>query len=90
VTGIIDNSKTKERKHWVELLHAGWMYHQQQVKELASPIMGAEMSDDEIFHMAISVAIQDCMALIQQLEAFGYFEEEEEEELPQHSAGPLG
>ena len=72
------------------MLHAGWMYHQQQVKELASPIMGAEMSDDEIFHMAISVAIQDCMALIQQLEAFGYFEEEEEEELPQHSAGPLG
>ena len=89
VTGIIDNSKTKERKHCVELLHAGWMYHQQQVKELASPIMGAEMSDDEIFHMALSVAIQDCMALIQQLEAYGYFDEEEEE-LPQHSAGPLG
>ena len=40
--------------------------------------------------MAISVAIQDCMALIQQLEAFGYFEEEDEDELPQHSAGPLG
>jgi len=89
VTGIIDNSKTQERKHWVELLHAGWMHHQQMVKELASPIVGAQPSDDEVFHMAISVAIQDCIALIQQLEAFGYFEEEEEE-LPQHSAGPLG
>ena len=91
MTGIIDNSKTKERKHWVELLHATWMYHQQEVKNAASPILGAEMSDDELFHMAASVAIQDCMALIQQLEAYGYFDEEEEEdELPQHSAGPLG
>ena len=90
MTGIIDNSKTKERKHWVELLHAGWMYHQQEVKNSTSPILGAEMSEDELFHMAISVAIQDCIALIQQLEAYGYFDEEEEEELPQHSAGPLG
>ena len=55
------------------------MYHQQEVKNLASPIMGAEMSDDEIFHMAISVAIQDCIALIQQLEAYGYFDDDEEE-----------
>ena len=90
MTGIIDNSKTDERRRWVELLHAGWMYHQQEVKRLSSPIMGAELTDDELFHMALSVAIQDCMALIQQLEAFGYFDDEEEEELPQHSAGPLG
>jgi len=66
------------------------MYHQQEVKNSTSPILGAEMSEDELFHMAISVAIQDCIALIQQLEAYGYFDEEEEEELPQHSAGPLG
>ena len=89
MTGIIDNTKTQERKHWMKLLHSGWMYHQQKVKDLASPVLGAEMTDDEIFHMALSVAIQDSIALIQQLEAFGYFEEEEEE-LPQHSAGPLG
>ena len=36
----------------------------------------------------MSVAILDCIELIQQLEAYGYFEDEEE--LPQHSAGPLG
>ena len=91
MTGIIDNTKTEERKRWVELLHAGWMYHQQEVKNATSPILGAEMSEDELFHMAISVAIQDCMALIQQLEAYGYFDEPEEDgELPQHSRGPLG
>ena len=87
MTGIIDNSKTQERKHWMELLHTGWMYHQQKVKELASPVLGAEMTDDEIFHMAVSVAIQDCIALIQQLEAFGYFEEEEPE---LSTPGPAG
>ena len=42
--------------------------------------MGAELTDDELFHMALSVAIQDCMALIQQLEAFGYFDEGDEED----------
>ena len=89
MTGIIDNSKTDERKRWVELLHTGWMYHQQEVKRLSSPIMGAELTDDELFHMALSVAIQDCMALIQQLEAFGYFDEgDEEDELS--TPGPAG
>ena len=91
MTGIIDNSKDDERKRWTELLHAGWMYHQQKVKEEASPILGAEITDDQLFHMSISVAIQDAIALIQQMEAYGYFAEEgEEEELPQHKRGPAG
>ena len=91
MTGIIDNSKDDERKRWTELLHAGWMYHQQKVKDLSSPIIGAEITDDQLFHMSISVAIQDAIALIQQMEAYGYFEKEEEgEELPQHKRGPAG
>ena len=65
------------------------MYHQQKVKDLSSPIIGAEITDDQLFHMSISVAIQDAIALIQQMEAYGYFEKEEEgEELPQHKRGP--
>ena len=96
MTGIIDNTKDEARKQWTELLHTGWMYHQQKVKEAASPIVGAEINDDQLFHMSISVAIQDAIALIQQMEAYGYFnedmfgEDEEEGELPQHSRGPLG
>ena len=88
MTGIID--KTDERKRWCDLLHAAWMYHQQQVKEEQSPIIGAELTDDQLFHMGCSVAIQDAIALIQQLEAYGYFEEEDIDELPQHNAGPAG
>ena len=89
--GIIDNHpEDSARKKWCDLLHAGWMYHQQMVKEEASPIIGAEMTDDQIFHMGISVAIQDAIALIQQMEAYGYFEQEDHDELPQHKRGPAG
>ena len=92
MTGIIDNHPEESaRKQWCELLHAGWMYHQQKVKDLSSPIIGAEITDDQLFHMSISVAIQDAIALIQQMEAYGDFEKEEEgEELPQHKRGPAG
>ena len=92
MTGIIDNHPEESaRKQWCELLHAGWMYHQQKVKDLSSPIIGAEITDDQLFHMSVSVAIQDAIALIQQMEAYGYFEKEEEgEELPQHKRGPAG
>ena len=91
MTGIIDNHpEDSARKKWCDLLHAGWMYHQQMVKEEASRIIGAEMTDDQIFHMGISVAIQDAIALIQQMEAYGYFEQEDHDELPQHKRGPAG
>ncbi|HAW81117.1 MAG TPA: hypothetical protein DCX27_16255 [Balneola sp.] len=93
MTGIIDNSSDEARKQWCDLLHAGWMHHQQQVKEMQSPIIGAKPSEEQIFHMAVSVAMQDAIALIQQMEAYGYFDEgdgEEGDDLPQHSRGPAG
>ena len=92
MTGIIDNHPEESaRKQWCELLHAGWMYHQQQIKELESPIIGAELTDEQLMHMAWAVAVQDSMALIQQMEAYGYFDEMSEgEELPQHKRGPAG
>ena len=93
MTGIIDNSSDEARKEWCDLLHAAWMYHQQKVKDEQSPILGAHPSDAQMFHMGCSVAIQDAIALIQQMEAYGYFAEddsEEGEELPQHKRGPAG
>ena len=89
MTGIIDNSKDDERKRWTELLHAGWMYHQQKVKDVSSPIIGAEITEDQLFHMSVSVAIQDAMALIQQMEAYGYFADNEEGE-DLSKPGPAG
>ena len=90
MTGIIDNSKTEQRRQWCELLHSGWMYQQQKVKELASPVIGAEISDDQLYHMSLSVAIQDAIALIQQMEAYGYFEEMEDETQVLDKPGPAG
>jgi len=87
VTGIIDNSTSDARKKWCDLLHAAWMYHQQRVKEEQSPIIGAEIDDEQLFHMGCSVAIQDAIALIQQLEAYGYFEDDD---VHLSTAGPAG
>ena len=67
------------------------MFHQQQVKEEQSPIIGAEISDDQLFHMGCSVAIQDAIALIQQLEAYGYFDEDDfPEDMDLSTPGPAG
>ena len=88
MTGIIDNSTDDARKQWCELLHAGWMFHQQAAKKMQSPIIGAIPSEEQIFHMAISVAMQDAIALIQQMEAYGYFEDKEEDEVSR--PGPAG
>ena len=91
MTGIIDNTKTNARHRWTELLRAAWMFHQQAVKDIQSPIIGALPTDGEIFHMGCSVAIQDAIALIQQLEAYGYFDADElPEDMDLSTPGPAG
>ena len=55
------------------------MFHQQMLKETQPTILGdaaMKMADDHMFHQAISVALMDAMNLIQQMEALGYFEED--------------
>ena len=68
-------AEAEQRERWLKLLRAGYMYHQQEVKETTNPIIGAEPSDINLFHQALSVAIQDSIELIQQMEAHGYFDE---------------
>ena len=69
------NSEEEQRDRWLKLLRAGYMFHQQEVKETTNPIIGAESSDINLFHKALSVAIQDAIELIQELEAHGMFDE---------------
>ena len=80
--------RLKQREHWVNLLNAAWMYHEQLVKETAPEIIGEKSSDTHVFHQAISVAIRDAINMIQQMEALGYFEDEEEKLLSK--PGPAG
>ena len=53
------------------------MFHQQLVKETTSEIIGAETTDDTLFHKAVSVAILDAMNLIRQIEEAGLFDTEQ-------------
>jgi hypothetical protein len=69
-------SEQEQRERWVRLLKAGYMFHQQEVKETENPIIGAEPSDINLFHKALSVAINDAIELIQQMDALGFFDEE--------------
>ena len=78
MTEIADNlsAEADQRDRCIKLLRAGYMFHQQEAKETENPIIGAESSDINLFHKALSVAIQDAIELIQQMEAHGYFDEE--------------
>jgi len=78
VTEIKDklDEEAEQRERWIKLLRAGYMFHQQEVRETENPIIGAEPSDINLFHKALSVAIQDAIELIQQMEAYGFFDED--------------
>ena len=73
MTETID--KAEQREQWIGLLNAACMFHQQIVKETTSEIIGAEESEDTLFHKAISVAIMDAMSLIIRAEELGLFDE---------------
>ena len=38
-------AEAEQRDRWIKLLRAGYMFHQQEVKETENPIIGAESSD---------------------------------------------
>ena len=77
-----------ERTQWVRLLEHISMFHMQLVKEHKSPIIGAEISQEELFHRASASAIEDCILLIEMLGEEGWFGNDED--LPQHKQGPAG
>ena len=69
----------KERRNeWKGLLNAVWMFHQQMVKNTASTIIGQTSSEEHIFHQAAAVSIQDCIHMIQEMESYGYFDDDDE------------
>ena len=80
--------RLKQREAWVGLLNAAFMYHEQLVKETAPKIIGEKADDTHVFHKAISVAIRDCINMIHQMEAYGYFDEDAEVLLSK--PGPAG
>ena len=45
-------AEAEQRDRWLKLLRAGYMYHQQEVKDTMNPIIGAAASDINLFHQA--------------------------------------
>ena len=80
----VDNTED-DRDQWLRLLEHAVMFHKQMVIEHKSPIIGAEPSQDEMFHRAIASAIEDCILLIQIAADRGMFDD-----MPQYSKGPAG
>ena len=80
----VDNTED-DRDQWLRLLEHAVMFHKQMVIEHKSPIIGAEPSQDEMFHRAIASAIEDCILLIQIAAEQGMFDD-----MPQYSKGPAG
>ena len=68
--------EAEQRERWIKLLNAGYMYHQQEARDTENPIIGAESSDINLLHKALSFAILDTIHLIQEMETLGYFDEE--------------
>ncbi len=81
-------AQENERTQWVRLLEHISMFHMQMVKEHKSPIIGSEISQEELFHRASASAIEDCILLIEMLDQEGWFGNDKD--LPQHRQGPAG
>ena len=85
---LTSSTQEDERTQWVRLLEHISMFHMQMVKEIHSPIIGAEINQEELFHRASASAIEDCILLIEMLGEEGWFGDDED--LPQHKQGPAG
>ena len=80
----VDN-KAEDRGQWVKLLQHASMFHKQMVVETHNEIIGAEPSQDNLFHRAVASAIDDAVLLIQIAGEQGMFDD-----MPQYNKGPAG
>tara|TARA_R100000742_G_C4168212_1_gene7415 strand:- start:154 stop:423 length:270 start_codon:yes stop_codon:yes gene_type:complete len=80
----VDN-KAEDRGQWVKLLQHASMFHKQMVAETHNEIIGAEPSQDNLFHRAVASAIDDAVLLIQIAGEQGMFDD-----MPQYNKGPAG
>ena len=80
----IDNVE-EERNQWVRLLEHASMFHKQMVVETHNEIIGAEPSQDNLFHRAVASAIDDAVLFINIAAEQGMFDD-----MPQYKKGPAG
>ena len=85
------NEKEERRIEWSNILKECAMYHHTKAKELKSPIIGAEDSEECIMHQVWKLSIMDAVGLIDILPIIDKDNEKKDEAtLPQHRPGPSG
>ena len=82
------DEREERRIEWINILKECAGYHRDIALSLKSPIIGAEDSQECIMHQVWNLSIMDSVSLIEMLPLIK--KDNEEADLPQHIAGPLG
>ena len=80
------NRQAINREQWLELLRSCSIYHKKLAEETAPTLIGQESSEEHIMHKVWSLSIQEAVDLISILPTV----DGDDNNLPQHSKGPLG
>ena len=85
------DEREERRQEWINILKECAIYHSTRAKELKSPIIGAEDSQECIMHQVWRLSIMDAVGLIELLPLIDKDNEAKDEAtLPQHHPGPSG
>ena len=80
------NRQAINREQWLDLLRGCAIHHKKKAEETAPVIMGAQPTEQHIMHKVWSLSIQEAVDLISILPTV----DGDDNNLPQHTKGPLG
>ena len=74
------------REQWLDLMRWCAIYHKKKAEETAPVILGEQASEEHIMHKVWSLSVQEAVDLISILPTV----DGDDDDLPQHTKGPLG
>ncbi len=74
------------REQWLDLMRGCAIYHKKKAEETAPVILGEQASEEHIMHKVWSLSVQEAVDLISILPTV----DGDDDDLPQHTKGPLG
>ena len=74
------------REQWLDLMRGCAIYHKKKAEETAPVILGEQASEEHIMHKVWSLSVQEAVDLISILPTV----DGDDNDLPQHTKGPLG
>ena len=83
---IEKNRQAINREQWLDLMRGCAIYHKKKAEETAPVIIGEQPSEEHIMHKVWSLSVQEAVDLISILPTV----DGDDDDLPQHTKGPLG